>query len=131
MPTMANIIVPNATAVNQTFTAIAGSSGDKIPAIWLNNASSTIRANRQKAVLEVHDNGNGSSRVLTGNVLIPYTQVVDGVEKVVAVQQYKIVGSQPKGIPDSVIADGSVIALNLFASTLFKAAAAEQLAPRG
>jgi hypothetical protein len=128
---MANIIVKNAANVDTTFSAIAGSSGDKLPAVWLNTASSTIRANRQKAVLEVHDNGNGSSRVLTGNVTIPYTQVVDGVEKIVSVQQYKIVGSQPKGIPDSVIADGSVIALNLFSSALFKATAAEQLAPRG
>lgn len=131
MPTMANIIVKNAANVDTTFTAIAGSSGDKLPAMWLNNASSTVRANRQKAVLEVHDNGNGSSRVLTANVSIPYTQIVDGVEKVVAVQQYKLVGSQPKGIPDATIADGSVIALNLFNSALFKAAAAEQLAPRG
>lgn len=131
MPTMANIIVKNAAAVDVTFTAIAGSAGDKLPAMWLNNASSTVRANRQKAMLEVHDNGNGSSRVLTANVSIPYTQVVDGVEKVVAVQQYKLVGSQPKGIPDSVITDGSTIALNLFSSALVKASAAEHIAPRG
>lgn len=130
MPTMANITVKNAANVDVVFTATASSTGDKIPAVWLNNASSAVRANRQKATIEVHDNGNGSSRVLTGVVTIPYTQVVDGRELVVAQQIYKIVGSQPKVIPDAAIADASTIAMNLFASALYKATAAEQIAPR-
>lgn len=130
MPIMANITVKNAANNDVVFTATASSTGDKIPAVWLNNASSTIRANRQKATIEVHDNGNGSSRVLTGVVTVPYTQNVDGRELVVAQQTYKIVGSQPKVIPDAAIADASTIAMNLFASVLFKATAAEQIAPR-
>lgn len=131
MPTMANIIVKNAVNADVTFTAIAGSTGDKIPAVWLNNASSTVRAHRQRAELEVHENGNGTSRVVTGVLTVPVTAIVDGNEQIVDKLVYKIVGSQPKRIPDSVVADASAIAMNFFASAMVKSTCAEQLAPRG
>lgn len=130
MPTMANIVVKNAANVDVTFNAVSSSSGDKVPAVWLNNASSTIRANRQKATLEIHNSGVSNSRVATGVVTVPYTATVDGQEVVVAVQTFKNVNSQPKSIPDSAQADAVAIAMNFFASALYKQAVAESLAPR-
>lgn len=131
MPTMANIVVKNAANADVTFTAAAGSSGDKIPAVWLNNASSTIRANRQKATMEVHNSGASNSRVATGVVEIPYIVTVDGQEVIVAKMVFKNVNSQPKTIPDSVQADAVTVAMNFFASALYKQAVAESLSPRG
>lgn len=131
MPTMANVVVKNATNVDKTFTAIAASSGDKSKAVWQDAASSLVRANRQKAEMEFHDNANGTTRVGVTQISIPYLKIVDGVEVVDGYQTYKLVASQNKRIPDTALTDGSTIALNFFATTLVKSAHAEGMAPRG
>lgn len=131
MPQIANIVVKNASNVDVTFTTQAGSTSDKQPAVYQNVASSAVRSNRQKVEIEAHDNGNGTSRVTTVNVRIPYVQTVDGVEKIVDYQSYKLVSSQPKRIPENLLVDGSAVACNIFAHAQVKSTLAEGIAPRG
>lgn len=130
MPTMANIVVNNASAVATTYTAITSSSGDRVPALWLNNASSTIRAHRQKLMSEFHDNGNGTTRVGVVQYEYPVIATVNGVETIVAKIPLKLVGSLPKSVPDSVVLDAITLGLGLMGSALIKSAFAEQTAPR-
>lgn len=130
MPTMAPIVVKNAANVDVTFAAVSSSSGDKVPATWAVTASSTIRANRQKASLEIHDNGSGTSRVGVCQIMFPQLQTVDGVERIANTLPLKVVISIPKTIPDNLVTDYVTIGLNFAAAALVKSSFAEQVAPR-
>lgn len=86
MPSMADIIVDSSTAPGSiNYKAKVASAGDKIPAVWTNDAASAITGFRPKFQVQTRDNGSNSARIMEGTFTWPVTQTVDGVTTKIAI----------------------------------------------
>lgn len=132
MPTMANITVKKADGTTDVvYTAVAGSSGDKTPAIWQNQAVGTTPAERPTLTLTSRSNGTGTARRIDFSYAWPTTSQDAGGNKVVD-GRANLTGSYlvPQNQPVAQIQEQVYQGLNLLASALVKSAVAEGYAPR-
>lgn len=130
MATIADIIVKKADgSTNITYTAIAGSAGDKSPAMWRSDSSATMRSNRDVITLTCQDNGPKTARRSTAKAVMPVARVVNTVELVTD----KIIGDLsivvPNALTDAEINEKVEQLLNMFACPVFRAAFKAGLAP--
>lgn len=123
MAAIADIIVKKADGTtNITYTAIAGSAGDKIPAAWRSETSATLRGNRDVVTLVTQDNGPKTARRATAKAVMPIARVVSSVETVEDRIVFDLSAIVPNNLTDSEIAEKVEQALNMFASAPFRAA---------
>lgn len=130
MATIADIIVKKADgSTNITYTAIAGSAGDKSPAMWRSDSSATMRSNRDVVTLTCQDNGPKTARRSTAKAVMPVARMVNAVELVTD----KIIGDLsivvPNALTDAEISEKVDQLLNMFACPVFRAAFKAGLAP--
>jgi len=130
MATVADIIVKKADGTtNITFTAIAGSAGDKSPAAWRSETSATFRGNRDVVTLVTQDNGSKTARRANAKAVMPVPRVVNTVETVAD----KVVGDLsivvPNALTDAEINEKVEQMLNMFGSAAFRAAIKAGFAP--
>lgn len=132
MPNMANITVKKADGTTDVvYTAVAGSSGDKTPAIWRCQTVGQSPAEYPTLTLASRSNGANTARRVDFAYTWPTTSQDAGGNKVVN-GRANLVGSflVPQNQTTSVIQEQVYQALNLLASSLVKQAVAEGFAPR-
>lgn len=72
MPSMANITVKAADGTTDvTYTAKTASAGDKIAAVWTNDAASGIIGYRPKFMAMTRNNGSNNARILEASLALP------------------------------------------------------------
>lgn len=121
MPQMVNITVKAADGVTQVvFTGIQPSAGDKVPAVWRDNAASTVPNNRPTFTVSGQYNGPRTARRMKGQVKIPVLKTVDGQEVSEDAFVFEFNGVVLQKVEDSVTSEAVHRACNLFASSLFK-----------
>lgn len=130
MATVADIIVKKADGTtNITYTAIAGSAGDKSPAVYRSETSATMRSNRDVVTLTCQDNGPKTARRTSAKAVMPVARVVNTVETVTD----KVIGDisilVPNALTDAEINEKVEQLLNMFACPVFRAAFKAGLAP--
>lgn len=84
MPSMGDIVVKKAdNTTNVTYVAASRSSGDKVPAIWTQDAFSGSVGLRPKLEILTQDNGQRTIRQMKVNFNFPskYTDAVTGLDK--------------------------------------------------
>lgn len=133
MPTMANIVVKAANGTTDvTYTAVAGSAGDKSPAIWRNDAVGTTPAERPLFTIASRDNGTKDARRMDHTYVRPLF-LTDALGR-------KVRNGGPNGfgtllIPQTMtptdIAEMVHEYTGLLASALIRAAYKEGMSPRG
>lgn len=132
MPTMANITVKKADGTTDViYTAVAGSSGDKTPAIWRNQTVGTTPAEYPMLTLTSRANGAGTARRVDFSYTWPVTSQDAGGNKVVD-GRANFTGSflVPQNQANSVIQEQVYQGCNLIASALVKSSVADGFAPR-
>lgn len=132
MPTMANITVKKADGTTDViYTAVAGSSGDKTPAIWRNQTVGTTPSEYPTLTLTSRSNGPGTARRVDFSYTWPTTSQDAGGNKVVD-GRANFSGSYlvPQNQTQGVIQEQVYQACNLIASALVKSCIAEGFAPR-
>lgn len=132
MPTMANITVKKADGTTDViYTAVAGSSGDKTPAIWRNQTVGTTPSEYPTLTLSSRSNGPGTARRVDFSYTWPTTSQDAGGNKVVD-GRANFSGSYlvPQNQTQGVIQEQVYQACNLIASALVKSCIAEGFAPR-
>lgn len=121
MPQMANIVVKAANGTTDvTFTGIQPSAGDKVPAVWRDNAASTVPNNRPTLAVSGQYNGPRTARRMKGQVKIPVLKTVNGQEVSEDAFVFEFNGVVLQKVADSVTQEAVHRACNLFASALFK-----------
>lgn len=132
MPSMANIVIKKADGTTDvTFTSAAPSAGDSVPAVWRQNAASSIIGHRPKFSLLVRDNAAKTGRVFQGSVTFPhtFTELSTGKVTLMATTPIRFEGTLPSGVSSTDLLEAIHQATNLFASALVRSALNEQYAP--
>lgn len=132
MPTMANITVKKADGTTDVvYTAVAGSSGDKTPAVWKNQTVGTTPAEQPTLTLTSRQNGSGTSRRIDHVYLWPTTSQDAGGNKRVD-GRANASGSflVPQNQEAAVIKEQVYQYCNLLASALIKQSLNDGYAPR-
>lgn len=132
MPVLANITVKKADGTTDvTYTAVAGSSGDKTPAIWRCQTVGTTPSEYPTLTLTSRSNGPGTARRIDFSYAWPTTSQDAGGNKVVD-GRASFNGSYlvPQNQVQSVIQEQVHQACNLIASGLVKACIVDGFAPR-
>lgn len=115
MATIGNLTVKKYDGTTDvTFTGVQGSGGDRMPALYRNEAFSAIPGNRPSLTIEAHEAQSGKVRRVTARFLYPYLQTVDGRE--VATDWVPIDITLPvlKNVPETTIQEAVAQAINLF-----------------
>lgn len=132
MPTMANITVKKFDGTTDVvYTGVAGSSGDKTPAIWKSLTVGTTPAERPTLELVSAPNGPGTARRIRYKYSWPVITQDAGLNKKVSGQHvlegsFVVVQSDTSVNLQEAVYQG----LNLLSSVLVKASTAEGYAPR-
>lgn len=131
MPAMANITVQNAAAANVTFTAATPSAGDRVPAVWRQNAASEIIGFRPTLQVTTRDNAKRNGRVFECVFKYPVfmTDAGSGRKVLLATVPFSIQGTLPTNVDAAIVNDAFVQLSNLLSSTLIRSVAAEGYAP--
>lgn len=131
MPSMANIIIQNAFAANVTYTAVTPSAGDRVAAVWRQNAASEVMGLRPTLTVLTRDNARKNGRVLDIGYKMPifYTDTTTGQKVLLATVPLSVFGTLPTNVDTALINDAFVQFGNLLVSTLIRSVALEQAAP--
>jgi hypothetical protein len=129
MPSMANITVKNAANADVIYVAAAPSAGDKIPAVWTQNAASGIVGQRPKFTLATRDNGKGTGRHVSGAIRFPIVETVGGIPTVTAIVPLSLEGTLPTNVDASLVSEAFIQFGNLIVSALVCSSAADGYAP--
>lgn len=132
MPALANITVKKADGTTDViYTAIAGASGDKTPAVFRNNTVGTVLAERPTLLVSSRDNGPKTGRRVDVSFAWPIPATDAGGNKVIA---GRMTGTASVLIPQNqdvaVIKEQAYQYGNLLAAALIKASFDEGFAPR-
>lgn len=132
MPTMASITVKkNDGTTDVTFAALAGSSGETVPAKWRNDAAGGIPAYRNQAKLTAKA-GSGSKRVSETLVVFPITRTdTNGNVTQVSAHTVRTIATIDYSDSQSGIDEAVSQGVNFAAAALPKTAMKEGYAPRG
>lgn len=130
MATIADIVIKKADAVtNITFTAVAGSAGDKIPAAWRSETAASYRGNRPVFTMATQDNGSKTARRANLKVVFPLARTVGGVEAVADKVILDVSILVPNALTDVEIGEAVSQSLNLLGATQIVAAIKAGIAP--
>lgn len=129
MASMANITVKNAANVDVVYVAKIPSAGDRSPARWTLDASSTIPAHRPQLELVTRDNGTATGRSISASFKARYTQTIAGVETKIAEMPLRLEGTVPTNVDATWVNDMVVQLSNLLASALVRDSVANGYAP--
>lgn len=131
MPNMANITVKKADgATDVTFNAAAASAGDSSPAVWRQNAASSVIGHRPKISLLVRDNAAKTGRVFQSAASFPIVHTAtDGKLTLIAIVPLRFEGTLPAGVSDAALQEAVHQYGNFMVSSLTRAALQEQYAP--
>lgn len=121
MPNMADITVLNAAAASVVYVAKVASAGDKTPAKWTLDAAHVIQGFRPWVTVNTRDNGPKNARIVEAVYNMPIIAEVNGVDTIVARVPINLAATLPTNVDASQVYDASVMATNLFVSTLFRA----------
>ena len=80
MPSMADITVKNVANADVVYVAKTPSAGDKVPAIWTQDATSPIIGFRPKFQVQTRNNGSNNGRIVEGTFTLFATDDSSGVE---------------------------------------------------
>lgn len=131
MAAMANITVKKADGVTDiTYTALAGSSGETVPAQWRQEDSGLPPALRPSAKCVAKAGANGRRLVEMLHVR-PITRTVDGALVQVGVHTVRVVSTITVTDDQSNIDEAVMQGLNLAGATLIRTSSKEGYAPRG
>lgn len=133
MPTMANITVKkNDGTTDIAYTALAGSSGETVPAFWRNETSANPPAFRPSLKFVSKPTKNGSSvKTMETLYVTPVVKTDAGVTTQVGVHTMRVITSVNFSDAQSVIDEHISQGVNLHAAALIKNAFKEGFAPRG
>lgn len=133
MPTMANITVKkNDGTTDIAYTALAGSSGESVPAFWRNETSPNPPAFRPSLKFVAKPVKNGSSvKTMETLYVTPIVKTDEGVTTQVGVHTTRVITSINFSDAQAAIDEHVSQGMNLHAATLIKAAQKEGFAPRG
>lgn len=121
MPTAADIVAKkNDGTTNVTYSLVVASGGDRNPAVFRDNALSTIPKNRSRLTIEARSNAAGTARRIQTEYSYPYIVTVAGIESVTDVIPISVSAAIPAGIPDSVVAEAVSQWANLHGGSLVK-----------
>lgn len=122
MATMANITIKKHNGTTDiVWTGLQRSAGDKSPAVWRSDTVSTIPANRPVAKVTSRDNAKGTTRIVEAEIEYPILATINGVETVIGKQPLKVFAPVLQGVDSAQVQEGVSQAINLLASTLFRA----------
>lgn len=131
MPSMANITVKKADDTTDiTYTALAGSSGEGVPAQWRQEDASMPAAFRPSLKLTAKG-GNTGKRTVEALYVRPITQTTDGVTKQIGTHTVRMTGSLAMTDDQSEVNEAVAQAINLFDSAVVVGSFKEGYAPRG
>jgi len=132
MPTMASITVKaNDGTTDVVYAALAGSSGETIPAKWRNDAAGGIAAFRKQAKVTAKA-GAGSKRVVETLFVVPIVRTdTNGNTTQVSAHTVRVISTLDFSDSQSVIDEAVSQGVNFAASALVKNANKEGYAPRG
>lgn len=121
MPTAADLVAKkNDGTTNVTYALVVASGGDRNPAVFRDNALSTIPKNRSRLTIEARSNAAGTARRIQTEYSYPYIVTVAGVESVTDIIPISVSAAIPAGIPDTVVAEAVSQWANLHGLTLVK-----------
>lgn len=124
MPAMADIVVKKSdTTTDVTYTAVVPSAGDQTSARWMNNSVGTAPGHKPSVNLSSRNNGPKTARRLDGHYEYPSLTTSTDTGKTTVTDKCVIDISAvvPLGMAQADIDEACAQALNVFASTLFKA----------
>lgn len=132
MPTMATIPVlmaDDATSVD--YTALQGSSGDGVAAVWRNETVGTAAGHRPIVSMTSRWNGPRTARRVDASFAYPQiaTDSTTGLTSVVNKVPVTLSAVIPANVPDAVVNEAIAQAINLFDSPLFVASFKTGYAP--
>lgn len=131
MPSMANIAVLNNAAATVTYTAATASAGDKVPAVWRQNAASEIIGLRPQLSVTTRDNAKRNGRIFEATMKYPIfmTDASSGQKILLATVPLSLTGTLPTNVDAVQVKDAFVQFGNLAVSTLIRSAIEEGYAP--
>ena len=133
MPNMADITVKNAANADVIYVKAAPSPGDKLPAIWTQNAASTRLANRPRfSFLMRPSQGNGQgakARRMESHLTFPVVEMINGVATVTGVPLGQSSFVLPTDCDWGQVIDAFTQWGNLHIAALIRAAISEGYAP--
>jgi hypothetical protein len=128
---MANITVKKAdNSTDITFTALAGSSGEGVPALWRHEDGSLPAALRPFMRTSAK-NGTNGRRTQEALVVFPIVQEIGGVKTQVGTHSMRLIGTLTFTDAQANVDEAVAQSINLFDSTTMVAAFKEGYAPRG
>lgn len=130
MPSMANIAVNNAAAASVTYTAATPSAGDRVAAIWRQNAASEIIGFRPSLSVMTRDNAKRNGRILEANFRYPvFMTETSGQKVLLATVPISCNATLPTNVDSTIVNDAFVQFGNLLVSVLIRSVASEGYAP--
>lgn len=130
MPNMANITVKNKANADVVYNAATPSAGDRSPAVWRQNAASTIAGFRPKFTFVMRDNARKNGRLFNADLEFPVTITDANGELVLRAKvPIRASGTLPTNVSSEVVQDAFVQFGNLLVATLIRASADEGYAP--
>lgn len=131
MPTMANIAVLNNAGGSVTYTAATSSAGDKVPAIWRQNAASEVVGLRPSFAVATRDNAKRNGRILEGQFRFPIftTDSTTGQKILLATVPLNVTGTLPTNVDAVQVKDAFVQFGNLLVSSLMRSVVEDMYAP--
>lgn len=131
MPVMANITVKKADLTTDiTYTALAGSSGEKVPAVWRQEDASLPAALRP-SMKQIAKGGNNGKRTVETLYVRPIVQTIGGVATQVGTHTVRTISVCDYNDAQTSIDEAVVQATGLTASVICRNAMKEGYAPRG
>lgn len=132
MTILSNITVKKSDGTTDViYTAVAGASGDRTPALFRNNTVGTTVAERPTLLISSRDNGPRTARRVDVNFSWPLTTIDAGGNKTIT---GRMTGTASVLVPQNqdvaVIAEQAHQFGNLIGSTLVKATFGDGFAPR-
>lgn len=130
MPAMANITVADSVPVNHTFNNVNASAGDKVPAVWRENAAHANIGFRPRFSVVMRDNAAGNGRAFTMAFNVPFISTDPGGNDFIAARfPLQLTGVIPTNVSSADLNNWYYVASNLFASTLVRSCVEEASSP--
>lgn len=130
MANIADLVIKKADGTtNITFTAVAGSAGDKLPAAWRSETAATYRSNRPVFTMVTQDNGQKTARRANLKVVFPVVRTVSGVETVSDKVLLDASVLVPNALTDAEISEAVSQALNLLGAAAVVSAIKAGISP--
>lgn len=129
MPNMANITVKNVANADVIYVAATPSAGDRSPAVWRQNALSSVMGHRPVFTALSRDNAAGTARNVSFTFKYPVTVIDGGVTKVLHTIPIRCEAVLPTDISVDLNSEAFTQFGNLMVSSLIRSSISEGYAP--